>query len=65
MAWGSNDDKMYSSIESELLTLIDTDQFELEEAPDLKESDRKNLIEGIKFKYKQIDWLRKIKERLT
>jgi len=63
MAWESNDDKMLSSIETELLTLIDAYQFELEEVPDLKEDDRKNLIDGIKFKYKQIDWLRKIKER--
>ena len=65
MAWNINDDKMLSSIESDLLTMIDAYQFELEECPDLNEDDRKNLISGINLKYKQIDWLNEIKERLS
>lgn len=64
MNWTEDDDKMLSSIETELLTLIDAYQFELEEIPSTNEDEKKNLINGINFKYKQIDWLKEIKERL-
>ena len=30
----------------------------------LSEDDRKNLTSGINFKYKQIDWLHEIKEKI-
>lgn len=63
--WTELDNQMVSSIEIELLTLIDAYQFELDEVPDLDEEERKNIINGINFKYKQIDWLKEIKERLT
>ena len=62
--WTERDTQMLSSIETELLTVIDAYQFELEEIPDLDKEDRKNLVDGINFHYKQIDWLREIKERL-
>lgn len=63
--WTKHDTEILSSIETELLTLIDAYQFELDEVPDLDEEERKNIINGINFKYKQIDWLKEIKERLS
>ena len=62
--WTKHDTQMLSSIETELLTLIDAYQFELDECPDLNEDDRKNLTSGINFKYKQIDWLHEMKEKI-
>ena len=63
--WTEHDTQMLSSIETELLTLIDACQFELEEIHDLSPDDRKNLVGGINLHYKQIDWLNEIKERLS
>jgi len=63
--WTEHDTQMLSSIETELLTLIDACQFELEEVPGLDKKDRENLKNGISLHYKQIDWLNEIKERLS
>ena len=63
--WTELDNQMMSSIETELLTLIDSYQFELDEIHDLPKEDRENLIGGIKLHYKQINWLSEIKERLS
>ena len=63
--WTELDDKMLSSIESELLTIIDAAQWELSELSDLKEEDKNDLVAGVKFKYKQISWLRELKERFS
>ena len=65
IAWTEHDTQMMSSIETELLTIIDACQFELDEIHNLSEDDRKNLISGINLHYKQIDWLNEIKERLS
>lgn len=62
--WTELDNQMMSSIETELLTLIDTYQFELDEIHDLPKEDRENLIGGINLKYKQIDWLYEMKEKI-
>lgn len=62
--WTEHDTQMLSSIETELLTLIDTYQFELGECPGLSDDDRRNLIGGINLKYKQIDWLHEMKEKI-
>lgn len=62
--WTEYDDKMLSSIETELLTIIDAYQFELDEIHDMSQEEIRNISEGIKFKYKQIGWLKQIKERL-
>ena len=62
--WAEYDTQMLSSIETELLTLIDAYQFELDECPDLSDGDRRNLIGGINLKYKQIDWLHEMKEKI-
>lgn len=62
--WTERDIQMLSSIETELLTLIDAYQFELGECPDLNEDERRNLIGGINLKYKQIDWLYEMKEKI-
>lgn len=59
-----HDTQMFFSIEDELLSVIDAYQFELDECPDLDENDRRNLISGINFKYKQIDWLHEIQKKI-
>lgn len=63
MSWNADDDKMLSSIEVELLTLIDTYEFTLEN-PHSTIEEKENTEKGIEFKYKQIDWLRGIKDRV-
>ena len=61
--WTEHDDKMLSSIETELLTLIDTYEFTFEN-PHSTEADKKNSEAGISFKYKQIEWLNALKDRI-
>lgn len=63
MSWTEDDDKMLSSIETELLTLIDAYEFTFEN-PHSTIEEKENTEKGIKFKYKQIDWLRGIKDRV-
>ena len=63
MNWTKDDDKMLSSIEMELLTLIDAYGFTFEN-PHSTAEEKENTKKGIEFKYKQIDWLRGIKDRV-
>lgn len=63
MGWTEDDDKMLSSIEMELLTSIDAYEFTFGN-PHSTIEEKENTEKGIKFKYKQIDWLRGIKDRV-
>jgi len=63
MNWTEDDDKILSSIEIELLTLIDAYEFTFED-PHSTIEEKENTKKGIEFKYKQIDWLRGIKDRV-